>query len=207
MVEKGYLENSELRKFNVKASEILENLRTNPFPDQRFGRDWTQKYDITIRTLSYQALKHWEEEFPEVKKDILEGLNATENQLPVNNGDLLLKEVRYYSENNENLLFLSTKDYRRNRNFYILLIDKENAEEAFVIKRLDNSISAQISYYPDGVKLRNPEYRQTFVREGVSPSAANSEFWLELKDSLKKVGQENILPSVTEKWSNYDLDF
>jgi len=207
MIERGYPEDSESRKFSIKASEILGNLRTNPFPDERFGKEWAQKYNIAVRTMSYQALKHWEEGFPGVKKDILEGLNATENQLPVNNGDLLLKEVRYYSENNENILLLSTRDSERNRNFYILLIDKEKAEKAFVIKRLDNSISAQILYYPDGVKLRDPEYRQTFVRERIPPSEANSEFWLELKDSLKKVGQEDILPSVPEKWSNYDLDF
>jgi hypothetical protein len=207
MIEKGYRNNPESREFNVKASKLLGNLRINPFPDKRLGREWTQKYDILVHTTGYQALKHWEEEFPLVKKNILEGLNATENQLPVNNGDLLLREVRYHSEGKENLLFLSTKDYRKDRNYHILLIEQDGAEKAFVINRRNNSSFAQISYYPDGVKLRKPEYRHTFIKQGVSPSEANSEFWLELNDSLEKVGREDVLPSVSEKWSNYDLEF
>lgn len=206
MIEKGYSNNPESREFNIKSSEILGNLRINPFPDKKFGRDWTQKYDLTVRTMGYQALKHWEEEFPQMKKDILEGLNATENQLPVNNGALLLREVRYYSEGQENIFFLSTKDIAKGKNFYILLIEQDEAEKAFVINRRDNSSFAQISYYPDGVKLRNPEYRHTFIKEGISPSEANSKFWLELKESLRKVDSEGVLPPVSEKWSNYDLD-
>jgi hypothetical protein len=205
MVERGYTQNEENRIFEEKASKIFGKSRINPFPNKKFGREWTERHNIKFRTFGYQALKHWEEEFDEVKKRIVLGLNATENQLNVNNGDLLLEEVDYWSVGEDSLMFLKTNDNRKNRNFYILLSNKKGGDQAYVIDRREGSENTRINYFPDGVQLKDPEYRTSYISKDVPPTESVSEYWLELTEDLKTIGREDILPPVSEEWSNYDL--
>ncbi len=205
MIEKGFTERKENWTFEEKASKIFKKSRINPLPNDRFGKEWTEKHSIQVRTFGHQALMHLENHSDQVKEEIVLGIDATEKHLLLRGGHLLLEEIDYWSKDKDSLIFLKTKSYRKNRSYYILLSHKKGGDEAYVIDRKDGSENARINYFPDGLQLRNSEYRTSYIREKVSPTEATSRFWLELNQDLKRVERENLLPSVSEEWSNYDL--